>query len=96
MADKGGTIVVVGVPSGEVRLPLQLVQDRQIRIQGTATYLPDDVAQSIQLLTFGVVRADDFITSVVPMESIAEAFEKAASPDHIKVLVAVDNDAVDK
>jgi L-iditol 2-dehydrogenase len=96
MADKGGTIVVVGVPSGEVRLPLQLVQDRQIRIQGTATYLPDDVAESIQLLTSGVVRADDFITSVVPMESIAEAFEKAASPDHIKVLVAVDNDAVDK
>jgi L-iditol 2-dehydrogenase len=96
MADKGGTVVVVGVPSGEVRLPLHLVQDRQIRIQGTATYLPGDVAQSIQLLTSGVVRADDFITSVVPVESIAEAFEKAASPDDIKVLVAVDNDAVDE
>jgi L-iditol 2-dehydrogenase len=95
MADKGGTIVVVGVPSGEVRLPLQLVQDRQIRIQGTATYLPGDVAESIQLLTSGVVRADDFITSVVPMESIAEAFEQAASPDHIKVLIAID-DVVDK
>jgi L-iditol 2-dehydrogenase len=95
MADKGGTVVVVGVPSGEVRLPLQLVQDRQIRIQGSATYLPGDVAESIQLLTSGVVRADDFITSVVPMESIAEAFELAASPDHVKVLIAID-DAVDK
>ena len=37
MADKGGTVVVVGVPSGDVRLPLQLVQDRQVRIQGSAT-----------------------------------------------------------
>ncbi|MBV8927540.1 MAG: alcohol dehydrogenase catalytic domain-containing protein [Mycobacteriaceae bacterium] len=95
MADKGGTVVVVGVPSGEVQVPLQLVQDRQIRIQGSATYLPQDVAGSIELLTSGVVRPDDFITSVVPMESIAEAFEQAASPDHIKVLVAI-NDAAEE
>ena len=90
MADKGGTVVVVGVPSGEVRLPLQLVQDRQIRVQGSATYLPEDVAGSISLLRSGVVRPADFITSVVPMESVAEAFEQAASPDHIKVLLAID------
>ena len=89
MADKGGTVVVLGVPSGPVQLPLQLVQDRQIRIQGSATYLPEDVADSIALLTSGVVRADDFVTSVVPMESIAEAFEQAASPRHIKVLVDI-------
>ncbi len=89
-ADKGGTVVVVGVPSGEIRLPLQLVQDRQIRIQGSATYLPEDVAEAIELLTSGAVRAEDVITSVVPMESIADAFEQAASPDHIKVLVAID------
>jgi 2-desacetyl-2-hydroxyethyl bacteriochlorophyllide A dehydrogenase len=89
MADKGGTVVVVGVPSGAVQLPLQLVQDRQIRIQGSATYLPEDVADSIELLTSGVVRADDFVTSVVPMESVAEAFEQAASPEHIKVLVDI-------
>jgi L-iditol 2-dehydrogenase len=95
MADKGGTVVVVGVPSGEVRLPLQLVQDRQIRVQGSATYLPEDVAGSIELLRSGVVRPDDFVTSVVPMESVAEAFEQAASPRHIKVLIAIDG-AVDR
>jgi L-iditol 2-dehydrogenase len=92
MADKGGTVVVVGVPSGEVRLPLQLVQDRQIRIQGSATYLREDVVGSIELLRSGVVRPDDFITSVVPMESVAEAFEQAASPAHIKVLLAITPD----
>jgi 2-desacetyl-2-hydroxyethyl bacteriochlorophyllide A dehydrogenase len=92
MADKGGTVVVVGVPSGEIQLPLQLVQDRQLRIQGSATYLRGDVEQAIELLVAGVVRSDDFITSVVPMESVAEAFEQAAGPDHIKVLVAVEPD----
>lgn len=90
LADKGGTVVVVGVPSGEVRLPLQLVQDRQLRIQGSATYLPEDVAGSIELLRSGSVRPEDFVTSVVPMESAAAAFEQAASPQHIKVLIAID------
>jgi 2-desacetyl-2-hydroxyethyl bacteriochlorophyllide A dehydrogenase len=92
MADKGGTVVVVGVPSGEVPLPLQFVQDRQLRIQGSATYLRDDVADSIELLRSGVVRPDDFITSVVPIASVAEAFEQAASRRHIKVLVDIGGD----
>jgi 2-desacetyl-2-hydroxyethyl bacteriochlorophyllide A dehydrogenase len=91
MAGKGGTVVVVGVPSGDVPVPLQLVQDQQIRIQGSATYLPQDVADSIELLSSGVVRPDDFITSVVPLDSVAEAFELAASGQHIKVLVAIDD-----
>ena len=42
IADKGGTVVVVGVPATEVTVPLPIVQDHQIRIQGSATYLPED------------------------------------------------------
>jgi hypothetical protein len=79
MAGKGGTVVVVGVPSGAVPVPLQLVQDQQLRIQGSATYLAQDVAESIELLRSGVVRPDDLITSVVPLDSVAEAFQLAAS-----------------
>jgi len=45
-------------------------------------------------LTSGVVRADDVVTSVVAMESVAEAFEQAASSGHIKVLLAVDDAAM--
>jgi 2-desacetyl-2-hydroxyethyl bacteriochlorophyllide A dehydrogenase len=93
MADKGGTVVVVGVPSGEVRLPLQLVQDRQIRIQGSATYLPQDVADAIELLRSGVVRPDDLVTAVVPLDSVADAFRQAASGENIKVLLVVDDAA---
>ena len=46
MADKGGTVVVVGVPAREVTIPLPIVQDHQIRIQGSATYLPRDYQES--------------------------------------------------
>ena len=53
MADKGGTVVVVGVPAQAVTVPLPIVQDHQIRIQGSATYLPADFRESADLLRAG-------------------------------------------
>jgi 2-desacetyl-2-hydroxyethyl bacteriochlorophyllide A dehydrogenase len=90
MASKGGTVVVVGVPTGDVSVPLAIVQDHQIRIQGSATYLPEDYAESIELLRRGAVRADDIVTAVRPVEDVARAFADSLSGDHIKVLVALD------
>jgi 2-desacetyl-2-hydroxyethyl bacteriochlorophyllide A dehydrogenase len=90
MASKGGTVVVVGVPTGDVSVPLAIVQDHQVRIQGSATYLPEDYAESISLLRSGAIRAADIVTAVRPMESVAEAFEQSVSGEHVKVLVAID------
>jgi 2-desacetyl-2-hydroxyethyl bacteriochlorophyllide A dehydrogenase len=89
MAGKGGTVVVVGVPAADVSVPLALVQDHQIRIQGSATYLPEDYAESIRLLQAGAVRAADIVTATRPMEQVAEAFDLSASGRHIKVLVTI-------
>jgi 2-desacetyl-2-hydroxyethyl bacteriochlorophyllide A dehydrogenase len=94
MASKGGTVVVVGVPSSEVTIPLPMVQDHQIRIQGSATYLPEDYAESITLLQRGAVRPIDIITATHPLDAAADAFEQSSSGEHIKVLVAVDTAAV--
>ena len=87
IADKGGTVVVVGVPAGDVTVPLALVQDSQLRIQGSATYLPADYADAMRLLREGVVTAADFVTSVRPLREAAAAFADAESGDHIKVLL---------
>jgi 2-desacetyl-2-hydroxyethyl bacteriochlorophyllide A dehydrogenase len=89
MADKGGTVVVVGVPAAAVTVPLPIIQDHQIRIQGSATYLPVDFAESAALLSAGTVRRDDFVTATRPLEAVAEAFELASSGQHVKVLVTV-------
>jgi 2-desacetyl-2-hydroxyethyl bacteriochlorophyllide A dehydrogenase len=90
MASKGGTVVVVGVPTDEVRLPLAIVQDHQVRIQGSATYVAEDYAESIALLQAGAVRADDIVTAVRPLEAVAEAFQLSISGEHVKVLLAID------
>ncbi len=89
IADKGGTVVVVGVPAREVTVPLPIVQDHQIRIQGSATYLPEDYRESMDLLGRGAVRTADFVTATRPLAQVAEAFELASSGDHVKVLVTV-------
>jgi threonine dehydrogenase-like Zn-dependent dehydrogenase len=89
MADKGGTVIVVGVPAAAVTVPLPIIQDHQIRIQGSATYLPEDYAESIRLLQDGAVRSADFVTATRSMEEVAEAFDLSASGHHIKVLVTI-------
>jgi 2-desacetyl-2-hydroxyethyl bacteriochlorophyllide A dehydrogenase len=89
MADKGGTVVVVGVPAAAVTVPLPIIQDHQIRIQGSATYLPVDYVESAALLQAGTVRTADFVTATRPLEAVAEAFELASSGQHVKVLVTV-------
>jgi 2-desacetyl-2-hydroxyethyl bacteriochlorophyllide A dehydrogenase len=89
IADKGGTVVVVGVPAQPVTVPLPIVQDHQIRIQGSATYLPEDFRESADLLSTGVVKAADFVTATRPLAQVADAFALASSGNHVKVLVTV-------
>jgi 2-desacetyl-2-hydroxyethyl bacteriochlorophyllide A dehydrogenase len=87
MALNGGTVVVVGVPTGDVTVPLAMIQDHQVRIQGTAMYLPEDFQEAMDILLAGQVQAKNFITAVYPMERVAEAFAASAGGEQIKVVV---------
>jgi threonine dehydrogenase-like Zn-dependent dehydrogenase len=72
-----------------VAVPLHIVQDSQIRIQGSATYLTEDFATAIDLLSDGAVPVDRLVTAVHPVTRAAAAFADAAGGRHVKVLVAV-------
>ena len=87
LADKGGTVIVVGVPPGPVTIPLPMIQDSQLRLQGSATYLPEDFTDAIDLLVAGTVTVGGLVTAVHPPEQAAAAFADAASGRHIKVLL---------
>lgn len=87
MALKAGTVVVVGVPGGDVAIPMPLVQDQQVRIQGSATYLPEDYRISTEMIVAGEVDATKMVTATYPLAQVAEAFAAAENGEHIKVLV---------
>jgi len=89
VADKGGTVCVVGVPAADVTVPLAIVQDHQIRIQGCATYVAEDVAESIALLSRGRVEVGSIVTAQLGLGEVAEAFRRAASGSDVKVLVTI-------
>lgn len=93
LADKGGTVVIVGVPVGDVSIPLPLIQDHQIRIQGSATYLPQDYAEAIALLRDGHVVTESIVTEALPLSDVSAAFDASLSGDQIKVLVVIDDAA---
>jgi 2-desacetyl-2-hydroxyethyl bacteriochlorophyllide A dehydrogenase len=78
LALKGGTVVVEGVPRGFVSIPLHLVQDRELHLQGTAMYVREDVERSIELVSSGAVPAQRLITGSFPLEQAEQAFRAAA------------------
>lgn len=88
MAIKGGSVVVVGVPAGPVTLPLPEVQDLQLRIQGSATYVRDDILAAIGMLERGVVRAANIVTAVYALADAPAAFAAAADGSQVKVVLA--------
>ncbi len=87
MADRGGTVVVVGVPAAPVTVPLPLLQDHQVRLQGSATYLAEDYALAMRIIAAGGARPEDLVTLVLPLDRVADAFAAARSGEHVKVLV---------
>lgn len=87
LAVKGGTVAIVGVPSADLTIPAIVVQDNQVRIQGCATYVPQDYAESIEILRSGAVRGADFVTAQFPLEQARAAFDASSSGEQIKVVV---------
>jgi L-iditol 2-dehydrogenase len=85
LAEKGGRVVVVGVPTGDVTVELPIIQDREIRIEGTATYVARDVLEAIALMRDGRIAADELVTATFSLSEAREAFAVAKSPDSVKV-----------
>ncbi len=87
LALKGGVVMVVGVPAQPVTVPLPQIQDLQVRIQGSATYLPEDYATATEIIKAGKVRVEDIVTSRYPLSQAAAAFAASAGGEEVKVVI---------
>ena len=84
LADKGGRVIVEGVPAGEVLVPLNLVQDREIELRGTLMYLREDYEAAIDAISGGSADVDALITDRFPLDRVVDAFERiAAAPAEV-------------
>jgi L-iditol 2-dehydrogenase len=86
---KGGTVTLIGNVTPEVRLPLQKVVSRQLRLQGTAASC-GEYPQAIEMITNGTVRVKPLITAVAPLSEGAEWFRRlyAHEPGLMKIVLS--------
>jgi L-iditol 2-dehydrogenase len=85
---KGGTVVLIGNITPEVKLPLQKVVSRQIRLQGTAAS-SGEYPEAIELMRTGAIGVGPLITAVAPLEDGPQWFERLhrGEPNLMKVVL---------
>jgi L-iditol 2-dehydrogenase len=85
---KGGTVTLIGNISPEVKIPLQVVVSRQIRLQGSCAS-SGEYPQAMELLANGKIKVQSLITAVAPLSDGPAWFARlhAGEPNLMKVVL---------
>lgn len=76
-ATAGGTVLLGGIPHGDVTVSTAPAVLKELRLLGARVYRSDDVRAAIELLAAGAVPADGLITRVVGLDdAIVGAYER--------------------
>jgi L-iditol 2-dehydrogenase len=82
-----GTVMIVGVPPRDGVVQLPLVQDWELRIQGSANYTAEDIETAIDIASQGAVLGDTIVSHRFGIEDAVEAFAVAAQGVAGKVVI---------
>jgi L-iditol 2-dehydrogenase len=85
---KGGTVTLIGNIQPEVKIPLQVVVSRQIRLQGSCAS-SGEYPQAMELLANGKIKVKPLITAVAPLGDGPQWFARlhAGEPNLMKVVL---------
>jgi L-iditol 2-dehydrogenase len=85
---KGGTVTLIGNISPEVKIPLQVVVSRQIRLQGSCAS-SGEYPQAMELLANGQIQVKQLITAVAPLKDGPQWFARlhAGEPNLMKIVL---------
>jgi 2-desacetyl-2-hydroxyethyl bacteriochlorophyllide A dehydrogenase len=87
MARKGGAIVIVGVCIHPVEILAGSIALRELTIRGSMVFSAGEFATALNLIADRKIDVAPLITSVMPLDDINEAFEKAVSGEGGKILI---------
>jgi L-iditol 2-dehydrogenase len=85
---KGGTVILVGNIAPEVKIHLQKVVSRQLRLQGSCASA-GEYPRAIELMSKGEIQVKPLITAVAPLAEGPRWFERlhAREPNLMKVVL---------
>lgn len=84
---RAGTLAVVGVPPRHATLPMPVIQDWEIRVQGCAAYTEADMDAALAIAANGGLPTDEIVSCTYGLDDVAEAFARAKADSSGKVLV---------
>jgi len=85
---KGGTVILVGNVAPEIKLPLQKVVSRQLRLQGSCASA-GEYPRAIELVSSGKIQVKPLITAVAPLADGPQWFERLylREPNLMKIVL---------
>src|ERR1700677_3838359 len=85
---KGGTVTLIGNISPQVKIPLQVVVSRQIRLQGSCAS-SGEYPEAMELLASGQIKVQSLITAIAPLSDGPAWFARLHSgePNLMKVVL---------
>ena len=91
-ARKGSDIVVVGVFADLSTINMGFIQDRELKLIGTAMYREEDYIEAIRLAEEGKIEFDALITDHVPFDEYAQAYKLIDEQKDRAMKVMIDMD----
>ncbi len=86
-----GTLVYVGITTGEISFPHPTLHKAEMTIKGSRNALPDDFRRIIRLIEDGTIDTGPWITHRVAFDELIDRFESFTRPETgvIKAIVEV-------
>ena len=87
---KGGTVVLVGIFKGNISLPMFLLNNKEVCLQGVLGHDREDILTSIEFFKKKKVDVNNLISELIPLDDIQKTFERFIEPGErkfIKILV---------
>lgn len=87
---KGGTVVLVGIFKGNISLPMFLLNNKEVSLQGVLGHDREDILTSIEFFKKKKVDVNNLISEIIPLDDIQKGFERFIEPGErkfIKILV---------
>ena len=87
---KGGTVVLVGIFKGNISLPMFLLNNKEVCLQGVLGHDREDILTSIEFFKKKKVDVNKLISEIIPLDDIQKTFERFIEPGErkfIKILV---------
>jgi len=87
---KGGSVVMVGFSKGNISLPMFLLNNKEVCLQGVLGHDREDILKSIEFFKKKSVDINNLISEIIPLDDIQKTFERFIEPGErkfIKILV---------